>query len=152
MYIYKEMLLSQVPWYSWMCLRGGPGDPFFDSVHICFDGASLLFHVCCRWILSAAKKDDTDEDIAKYDGERLLFLSPPVLMHGGFLSRFLSARLSVCLWLDQNYWTIIHISRTVWVRVTKFGMAMNIDTIYVMYEGQGHRLKFTVTMSKMWFD
>ncbi len=36
-----------------------------------------------------------------------------------------SARLSVCLWLDKNYWTIIHISRTVWARVTKFGMVMN---------------------------
>ena len=30
------------------------------------------------------------------------------------MSRF----LSVCLWLDQNYWSVIHISRTVWVRVT----------------------------------
>ncbi len=26
---------------------------------------------------------------------------------------------SICLWLDKNYWTIIHISGTVWVRVPK---------------------------------
>ncbi len=45
------------------------------------------------------------------------------------MSRF----LSVHLWLDQNYWTIIHISRTVWGRVTKFGMAMNIDVIFIYF-------------------
>ena len=46
------------------------------------------------------------------------FLSPPVLMHDGFLwvafclSVCPSVCLSVCLWLDKNYWTIIHISGT----------------------------------------
>ena len=29
----------------------------------------LLFSACRRWVKSAAKKDDTDEDIAKYNGE-----------------------------------------------------------------------------------
>ena len=41
----------------------------------------------------------------------------------------MSCFLSVCLWLDQNYWTIIHVARTLWVRVTKFGIVMSIDTV-----------------------
>ncbi len=40
--------------------------------------------------------------------------------------------------LDKNYWTIIHISETVWDMVTKFNMVMEIDNIKVMYESQGH--------------
>ena len=63
-------------------------------------------------------------------------------------SRIPSVCLSVRLWLDKNYWTIIHISGIVWVRVTKFGMAMDIDYIKVIYEGQGHRSKVKVTTSK----
>ncbi len=64
-----------------------------------------------------------------------ILLSPPVQLHGGLigiafcLSVCLSVRLSVCPWLDRNSWTIIHISGTIWVRVTKFGMVMEIDDI-----------------------
>ena len=55
------------------------------------------------------------------------FLSPPVLMHSGLIC--LAFCLSVCLWLDQNSWTKIHILGTIWDRVTKFGMVMNIGSI-----------------------
>ncbi len=64
-----------------------------------------------------------------------------MLMHGGLLSVAfrLSVRLSVCLSLyqksldnnslEKNYEKKIHIFRTVWVRVTKFGVVMDIDHI-----------------------
>ncbi len=51
--------------------------------------------------------------------------------------------------LDKNYWTIIYISETVRDRVTKFSMVMNIDGIWVKYEGQGHKSKVKVSLSKM---
>ena len=50
----------------------------------------------------------------------------------------LSVCPSVCLWLDQNYWTIIHISGTVWVRVTKFGMAISY-ILHILFGRQGQR-------------
>ncbi len=47
--------------------------------------------------------------------------------------------------LDKNYWTVIHISKTVCDTVTIFDMVMEIDNTKVMYEGQAHK----VTMSKI---
>ena len=46
------------------------------------------------------------------------FLSSPVhTAWWAHMHRF----LSVCLWLDKNYWTIIHISESIVPRVVKFG-------------------------------
>ena len=79
------------------------------------------------------------------------FFSSPVLMHGGLLIASY-ASLSVCLTvrlsLDQNYQKKIHILRTVLLKATKFNMVMNVDNIWVMCEGQGHRSKVDVTRSK----
>ncbi len=70
----------------------------------------------------------------------------------------LSVCPSVCLWLyhksldnnslEKNSLEKIHIFRTVWVRVTKVGMVMYIDHIYVNNEGQGYGSKAKVTMLK----
>lgn len=42
-------------------LLGGGGAELYDF--------STFGCLSCRWILSKAKKDDTDDEIAKYDGE-----------------------------------------------------------------------------------
>ncbi len=80
-----------------------------------------------------------------------LLFSLPVQLHGGLIC--LAFCLSIYLWLDKNYWTTIHISGTVWVRVTRFSIVVNIHGIWVTCEGQGHGSNFQVTMSKnvMWF-
>ena len=39
-------------------------------------------------------------------------------LHGGLIC--ITLCLSVCLWLDKNYWAIIHISKSIAPRVTKF--------------------------------
>ncbi len=59
------------------------------------------------------------------------FLSQPVLMQGGLLGAAFRLPVcpSVCLWLDKNYWTIIHISWIIWVGATKFGVVMNVDDV-----------------------
>ena len=58
------------------------------------------------------------------------FFSPPVLMH------------------TKSHWTIIHILINIVARVTKFGVDMQLDTILVDLEGQGHGSKVKVTRSK----
>ncbi len=60
-------------------------------------------------------------------------------------------RLSVCLWLDQNYWTIIHSSKSIASTVLKFGQVMGVADPEVDLEGQGHMSKVKVTRSKTWF-
>ncbi len=61
----------------------------------------------------------------------IVLLSTPVLMHGGLIciafcpSVCLSVCLSVCDW-TKIHMKLIHISQTVWHRVTKFGVEMNI--------------------------
>ncbi len=48
--------------------------------------------------------------------------------------------LSVCLWLDQNYFTKIHISNCLAPRVMKFGESMGVDNPKVDLEGQCHKV------------
>ena len=50
------------------------------------------------------------------------------------------ASLSVCPWLDKNYWTIIHISES----VMKLDQNMDVDDPKVDLKGQGRQVK------KMW--
>ncbi len=50
--------------------------------------------------------------------------------------------LSVC---EKNAWKLIHISKTVGPRVTKFGKGMDVDDPKVDLEGQGYRSKVKVT-------
>ena len=60
-----------------------------------------------------------DSDFRRVDSARHWFLSPP--MHCAWwahMHRF----LSVWPWLDQNYWKIIHISKSIALRVMKFKM------------------------------
>ena len=57
----------------------------------------------------------------------------------------------VCLWLDQNYRTIINISKSIAPRVLKFGQGMGVGDPEVDLEGQGHRSKVKVTRSKKCF-
>ena len=52
-------------------------------------------------------------------------------------SRFPSVSLSLSVHLsvtgpdlqDRDYWIIIHISGIIWVRVTRFGVVMNVDVV-----------------------
>ncbi len=53
----------------------------------------------------------------------------------------LSVRLSIHLWLDKNYWTMINISISVAHRVMKFDQRMKRDDLRVDLEGQGHHGK-----------
>ncbi len=73
------------------------------------------------------------------------------------MHRFLSVCLSVCLsvtgqkLLDinyKNYWTIIHISKSIAPRFMKFGQGMDVDDAWVDLEGQGRRSKVKVTKLK----
>ncbi len=73
-------------------------------------------------------------------------------MHGGLLC--IALRLSVCLsvcpsvcdW-TEIHWTIIHNSKNIIPRVTKFSQIIVRDDPKVVAEGQGHRLKVKVTRS-----
>ena len=47
--------------------------------------------------------------------------------------------------------TVIHISKSIAPRVTKFGQSMNGDDPKVDFEGQDHRSKVKVTRSKTLF-
>ena len=60
----------------------------------------------------------------------------------------LSVCLSIRLWLDKKYWTIIHNLKSIAPRVTKFGQDMGVGDPEVDLEGQGHRSKVKVTRSK----
>ncbi len=56
--------------------------------------------------------------------------------------------LSVCLWLDQNSWTIIHISKSIAPRVMRFGQGMGVGDPEVDLKGQDHGSKVKVTRLK----
>ncbi len=65
----------------------------FGTLSLYYILAHIVYYVCTLNYLSTYR-----------------LLSPHVIMHGGLL--WVAFCLSVCLWLDQNYWTIIHISRS----------------------------------------
>ena len=80
---------------------------------------------------------------------RSVFLSPPVQpARWAHMHRFPSVCPSVRLWLDQNYWTIIHNSKSIAPRVLKFGQRIGMCDPEVYLEGQGQRSKVKVTRSK----
>ncbi len=79
-------------------------------------------------------------------GSEDLFLSPPVhTARWAHMHRFLSVCPSVCLWLDKNSWTIIHISKTneprvilcksqvdcEWTDLTNFGNILHVQVLNV---------------------
>ena len=70
-------------------------------------------------------------------------------LHGGLIC--IAFCLSFCPWLDQNYWTITHISKSIAPRVMKCCQCMGVDDPEVDLEDQGHRSKVKVTMLKTWF-
>ena len=65
-------------------------------------------------------------------------------MRGGLLC--IALRLSVCDW-TEIHWTMIHISKTIELRVMKFGQNMHVADPKVDLEG--HRSKFRVARSKI---
>ncbi len=73
---------------------------------------------------------------------KLLFLIPPVRMHGGVLC--ITFCMSVC---DV---TKIHIWGTAWHMTLKFGQDMDMDNLEVDPEGQGHRSRSPG--QKTWFQ
>ena len=88
----------------------------------------------CRWLPS---KKQTLFWCFKNIRIRLGFFIEPTCATctvGSYAS--LSVRLSVCLWLDQNYWTIIHISKTIAPRVLKFGQVMGVGDPEVDFEAR----------------
>ncbi len=74
------------------------------------------------------------------DGEGMIFELTCANARWALMHRF----LSVC---GKNAWILIHISETVWPRVTKFGKGMEVDDPKIYPEGQGQGLKVKVTKS-----
>ncbi len=63
-------------------------------------------------------------------------------MHGGLIC------IAFCLWLDQKYFTKIHISKSIAPRAMELGQGMDVDDPKFDPEGQGHRSNVKVTGSK----